>query len=126
MLDTSPFRSRDQKCRPIVHMHHWRNELHEVRHAHGVFSAAYDHDKETAAGVVSVQWRVRVPESKSCTITGLSYSMQSKGHTRLDDGRKGESLLDGCRAFAWKFLFQTLQRDHEQAEEALSTYVVVR
>ncbi|GFU88948.1 hypothetical protein TNCV_4446231 [Trichonephila clavipes] len=51
--------------------------------------------------------------------------MQSKRRIRLDAGRKGQSLKDGCRLFAWKFFLQTQQQGHEQAEEPLSTYVVV-
>ncbi|GFX04029.1 hypothetical protein TNCV_4679321 [Trichonephila clavipes] len=51
--------------------------------------------------------------------------MQSKGHTRLDAGCKGQSLKDGRRAFSWKFFFQTQQQGPEQAEEPLSTNVVM-
>ncbi|GFV19101.1 hypothetical protein TNCV_3223201 [Trichonephila clavipes] len=52
--------------------------------------------------------------------------MQSKGHTRLDVGRKGQSLKDSCRLFARKFFFQTQHQGYEQAEKSLSAYVVVR
>ncbi|GFY22503.1 hypothetical protein TNCV_2177641 [Trichonephila clavipes] len=52
--------------------------------------------------------------------------MQSKGHTSLDTRHKGESLQDDCTVFAWKFFLQKQQHGHEQAEEPLSTYVVVR
>ncbi|GFS90974.1 hypothetical protein TNCV_2119751 [Trichonephila clavipes] len=48
------------------------------------------------------------------------------GRTRLDTGRKGQSLQDGCRLFAWKFSFQVQQEGHKQAEEPLSIYVGVR
>ncbi|GFX38548.1 hypothetical protein TNCV_3206161 [Trichonephila clavipes] len=56
-------------------------------------------------------------------ISCLSCWMQSKGRTRL---AAGKSLQDGCRAFARKLFFQTQQQGHEQAEEPLPTYVVVR
>ncbi|GFW46740.1 hypothetical protein TNCV_2980961 [Trichonephila clavipes] len=48
--------------------------------------------------------------------------MQSKGYNRLDAERKGQSLQDACKLFAWKFVFQI----HEQAEAPVSTYIVVR
>ncbi|GFV44917.1 hypothetical protein TNCV_3339011 [Trichonephila clavipes] len=61
----------------------------------------------------------------SSTISGLSCSTQSKGHTRLDAECKGQSLQESCKLFAWKFLFQTQQQSLEQAEEPLSAYVGV-
>ncbi|GFX52560.1 hypothetical protein TNCV_4325761 [Trichonephila clavipes] len=59
-------------------------------------------------------------------VTGLSYWMQSKGHSRLDAECKGQSLQDFCRLFAWKFFSQTQQQGNKQAEEPLSAYVVMR
>ncbi|GFW09702.1 hypothetical protein TNCV_1394031 [Trichonephila clavipes] len=50
---------------------------------------------------------------------------QSKGHTRLDGGRKDQFLQDCCRLFTWKFFFQTQQKHHEQDKGSLSTYVDV-
>ncbi|GFV22826.1 hypothetical protein TNCV_4962411 [Trichonephila clavipes] len=58
-------------------------------------------------------------------MSSLSYWMHSKGRIRLDTGRKGQSLQDGCRLFAWTFFFQTQQQGHEQDEEPLSAYVVM-
>ncbi|GFU52228.1 uncharacterized protein TNCV_3052491 [Trichonephila clavipes] len=54
-----------------------------------------------------------------------SYNRRAKGCTRLDVGRKGQSLLDICRWFAWKFFFQAQQQGHEQAEKPLTVYVLV-
>ncbi|GFT21594.1 hypothetical protein TNCV_2365981 [Trichonephila clavipes] len=52
--------------------------------------------------------------------------MQSKKRIGMGAGRKDQSLQDGCRLFTYKFFFQTQQQDHKQAEEPLSTYVVLR
>ncbi|GFV96390.1 hypothetical protein TNCV_2869681 [Trichonephila clavipes] len=57
-------------------------------------------------------------------ISRLSCWVQSKGHSRLDAGCKGQSLQDGCRLSAWKF-FQIRQQDQKQAEEPLSPYSIV-
>ncbi|GFU94544.1 hypothetical protein TNCV_2645301 [Trichonephila clavipes] len=60
----------------------------------------------------------------SSTISGLSCWMQSKGHTRMDAGNKGQSLKDGCILFVQKFFFQTQNQGQKQAEEPLSVYVI--
>ncbi|GFY21187.1 hypothetical protein TNCV_3992311 [Trichonephila clavipes] len=64
-------------------------------------------------------------DSFSSTIFDTSSCIQSKGYTRLNAGRKGEFLQDGCRQFAWKFYFQVQQQGHDQAEEPLNAYAVV-
>ncbi|GFU96453.1 hypothetical protein TNCV_90261 [Trichonephila clavipes] len=51
---------------------------------------------------------------------------KSIDHARLDAGHKGQSLQDVCRRFAWNLFFQTQQQGHEQAEEPLSAYVIMR
>ncbi|GFU04324.1 hypothetical protein TNCV_864231 [Trichonephila clavipes] len=56
----------------------------------------------------------RITLSDTCQL--ITEKMRSKGDTRLDARRKGQSLQDGCGAFAWKFFFQTQQKGHEQAE----------
>ncbi|GFX94799.1 hypothetical protein TNCV_2378721 [Trichonephila clavipes] len=49
----------------------------------------------------------------------------SQRDTPDNDGRKDQSLQNGCGLFAFKF-FQTQQKGHEQAEEPLFTYVIMR
>ncbi|GFV71441.1 hypothetical protein TNCV_4564251 [Trichonephila clavipes] len=73
----------------------------------------------------SFLWCPRLMFSAS-KLSYLSCWMQSKGHTSLDARCKGQSLQDGCRAFAWKFFPQTHLKGHEHAEELFPTYVDVR
>ncbi|GFT25332.1 hypothetical protein TNCV_181721 [Trichonephila clavipes] len=44
----------------------------------------------------------------------------SQRRTRLNAGRKAQSLQDDCRLIAWKF-FHTQQQGHEQPEEPMSS-----
>ncbi|GFU42320.1 hypothetical protein TNCV_4554771 [Trichonephila clavipes] len=67
----------------------------------------------------------KIYPSKVTIISGLSCRIQSKERTRLDAGRKGQSLLDGFRQCARNIFFQKQQQSHQQAEEQLSTYVIV-
>ncbi|GFW70609.1 hypothetical protein TNCV_1624411 [Trichonephila clavipes] len=53
----------------------------------------------------------------SSTISGLSL-LDANSRTRLDAGRQGQCLQDGCRVFAWKF-FQIQQQGHKQARVAV-------
>ncbi|GFT91093.1 hypothetical protein TNCV_2008961 [Trichonephila clavipes] len=55
-----------------------------------------------------------ITEFFAFTITSLFSRKQLKRHIRLDAGRKGQSLQDGCRSFACKFFFQTQQQGHQQ------------
>ncbi|GFV18733.1 uncharacterized protein LOC103524116 [Trichonephila clavipes] len=61
-----------------------------------------------------------ITDDFSSKISGLSYWMQSKGRTRLNAGRKEQSLQDGCSLFVWKLFFQTQRQGHEQAKKPLS------
>ncbi|GFW98127.1 hypothetical protein TNCV_2491821 [Trichonephila clavipes] len=59
------------------------------------------------------------------TISSLSCRLQSKGHIKLDAGRKGQSLQDGCRLLVWRFFFQTHRLGHKKAKDPLSASVII-
>ncbi|GFW90019.1 hypothetical protein TNCV_2172141 [Trichonephila clavipes] len=68
----------------------------------------------------------------SCGIHNRCFHLPNMRYILLDavkgthqTGRKGQSLQNGFRLFAWKF-FQTQQKGHEQTEKPLFSYIVVR
>ncbi|GFU70416.1 hypothetical protein TNCV_3442331 [Trichonephila clavipes] len=69
---------------------------------------------------------VHMTDIFNSTISGLTSWMQSNGRTKLDAGHKGQSLQDSCRLLVSKFFFQIQQKGQKNAEEPLSSYIVVR